>query len=159
VLVGTCLARRRAAAVVVGNLVAWVVVSTVLIVSVARQDGIVGQGRDFMGLAVGVPIVAAVVAGERFVDRRTTLRLATVVVALLAACQVVDFYGALRRYTVGTGGPIDAFSSVARGWQAPVLAVILTVVFTLATAAFALVLLRAAAAQPPASLPSTLGRI
>ena len=104
VLVGACLARRRGVAVIVGTVLAWVLVPTVIVLSVARKEGIVGQGRDYMGLAVGIPIVAAFVAGEKFVDRRTSLRLTTVVIALLAGCQVLDFYGTLRRYTVGTGG-------------------------------------------------------
>ena len=148
VLVGACLARRRGVAVIVGTVAAWVVVPVVIAVSVARQDGIVGQGRDYMGLAVGIPIVAAFVAGQRFVDRRATLRLTTVVIALLAGCQVLDFYGTLRRYTVGTGGPLNAFSSVPGGWDAPVPGTVLFVVFAATMVAFALILRRAALTQP-----------
>jgi Predicted membrane protein (DUF2142) len=158
VLVAVCVARRRPIAVVLGIVVAWVVFPTVLIVSQAREDGILGQGRDFMGLAVGIPIVAAFVAGERFVDRRTTVRLATVVVVVMAACQVVDFYAALRRYTVGTKGPLDAFSAVPHGWDAPMPALVLFIVFIMAMVALALVLVRAAEAQPPASPTPTIGR-
>ena len=118
VLIGACVAQRRAAAVAVGTVVAWVVLPTAMIVLVARQEGILGQGRDFLGLAVGIPIVAAAIAGERFSDRLATLRLVSVIVGIVAACQVVDFYAALRRYTVGTKGPLDAFSSVPHGWDA-----------------------------------------
>lgn len=150
VLVGACLARRRAAAVVAGVLLAWVIIPTVLVVSTARQDGILGQGRDFMGLAVGIPVVAGAIAGERFLDRRTTLRLAGLVVTLLAVCQVVDFYAALRRYTVGSKGPLDAFSSVPHGWGPPVPALALVLVFALAIVAFAVILRRVAEAQPRA---------
>jgi hypothetical protein len=67
VLLSTCLARRRDAVVAVGTVVAWVVVPVVLIMLQARSDGIVGQGRDFMALGVGIPIVAGAVAGDRFV--------------------------------------------------------------------------------------------
>jgi len=150
VLVGVCLARRRGVAVIVGNVVAWVVLPTVIVLSVAREEGIVGQGRDYMGLAVGIPIVAAFAAGQKFVDRRTTLRLATVVIALLAGCQVLDFYGTLRRYTVGTGGPLNAFSSVPGGWDVPVPGAVLLIVFATTMVAFALVLRRAALTQPVA---------
>jgi Predicted membrane protein (DUF2142) len=150
VLIGTCLAHRRAAAVVIGTVAAWVVLPTAMILSTAHQDGILGQGRDFMGLAVGIPIVAAAIAGERFSDRRTTLRLAAVIVALTAVCQVVDFYATLRRYTVGTKGPLDAFSSVAGGWDAPVPAALLFAIFTIAMVAFAFILRAAATAQPTA---------
>lgn len=148
VLVAVCLARRRGAATLLGNLLAWLVVPVALAVAEARKDGILGQGRDYMGLAVGIPIVAAVVAGQRFVDRRTTLRLATVIVTVLAACQVGDFYAALRRNTVGINGPIDAFASVANVWHPPVPAPVLVIVFTAAMVAFALVLRSAAFAQP-----------
>jgi Predicted membrane protein (DUF2142) len=158
VLVAACVARRRSIAVVLGTLVAWVVFPTVLIVSQARQDGILGQGRDFMGLAVGIPIVAAFVAGERFVDRRTTLRLAAVVIGLLAACQVVDFYAALRRYTVGTKGPLDAFSAVHHGWAAPIPALVLFIVFIMAMVALALVLVRVAEAPPAVGPAPAIGR-
>ncbi len=154
VLVAACVARRRPVAVVLGTVGAWVVFPTVLIASQARQDGILGQGRDFMGLAVGIPIVAAFVAGERFVDRRTTLRLGTVVVGLLATCQAVDFYAALRRYTVGTKGPLDAFSAVRHGWDAPVPSPVLFIVFIAAMAAFALILVRVAEAQPAGPAPA-----
>ncbi len=150
VLIGACLAHRRAAAVVIGTVLAWVVLPTVMILTTARQDGILGQGRDFMGLAVGVPIVAAAIAGERFSDRRATLRLTALIVSLTAVCQVVDFYATLRRYTVGTGGPIDAFSSVVHGWAPPVPAALLFAVFIIAMVAFAFILRGAALAQPAA---------
>jgi hypothetical protein len=150
VLVGACLAHLRGAAVVAGAVLAWVAVPVALIVAEARHEGILGQGRDFMGLAVGIPIVAAAVAGERLLDRRTTLRLATIVIALLAVCQVADFYGALRRNTVGDDGPINAFASVAGHWAPPLPAVLLFIVFTLAMIAFALLLRRAAEGQPTA---------
>ena len=45
-------------------MLAWAIVPTVIVLSVARKDGIVGQGRDYLGLAAGIPIVAAFVAGE-----------------------------------------------------------------------------------------------
>ena len=150
VLIGACLAHRRAAAVVIGTVMAWVVLPTAMVLITARQEGILGQGRDFLGLAVGIPIVAAAIAGERFSDRRTTLRLAAVVVVLTAVCQVADFYATLRRYTVGTKGPLDAFSSVAHGWAAPIPAAVLFVVFTLAMVAYTLILRGTSRAQPAA---------
>ena len=118
VLVGVCLARRRGAALVAGNIVAWDSVPLVLITAEARQNGILGQGRDFMPLAVGIPILAGVVAGERLSDRRTTLRLATLIISALALCQAVDFYGALRRNTVGINGPINVFGRIPDAWHA-----------------------------------------
>jgi hypothetical protein len=150
VLVGACVAHRRGATVVAGSILAWVALPVALIMAEARHEGIPGQGRDFMALAVGIPIVAGVVAGERLLDRRTTLRLATLVITALAACQVADFYGALRRNTVGDDGPINAFASVTGRWAPPLPAALLFIVFTLAMIAFAFLLRRAAAGQPAA---------
>lgn len=156
VFAGTSLARRRGAMVVAGNIVAWVVVPLVLIASQARQDGILGQGRDFMPLAVGIPIVAATVAGERFAGRRTTLRLATFIIVALAVCQVVDFYGTLRRYTVGIDGSLNAFASPPDVWRPPVPALLLFIIFAVAMAAYAFVLRQAAQAQPAALAPTQM---
>jgi hypothetical protein len=140
VLVGTCLARRRGAAVVMGTLAAWLLVPFVMILAEAHQQGILGQGRDFLGVVVGVPIVAAAVAGERFADRQATVRLARVVIAVLAVCQVADFYGTVRSFTVGMDGPLNAFATVWRVWHPPVPAAALVVAYTVATVAVALML-------------------
>jgi hypothetical protein len=148
VVVALCLSRRRGAAVVVSNLAAWVVIPLALVIAEARQNGIVGQGRDFMGLAIGIPIVAGALAGERVVSPRKMLRLSSGVITVLAVCQVADFYGTLRRNTVGIKGPLDAFATVWRVWRPPVPAVVLVVVFTLAMAAFAVILSRAVGALP-----------
>ncbi|MGH9105930.1 MAG: DUF2142 domain-containing protein [Acidimicrobiales bacterium] len=147
-LVGVCLARRRRAAAVIGNLLAWAVLPVVLVMVEARQHGVLGQGRDFMALAVGIPVMAGVAAGERFGDRRSSLRLSAVIIGVLVVCQVVDFYGALRRNTVGTNGPLNAFATVANGWHPPVSGVALLVIFALAMGAFAVVLVRATVSQP-----------
>ncbi len=146
VLVGTYAARRREAVVAVGTVIAWVVVPTLLIVSQARSSGIVGQGRDFMALGVGIPIVAGTVARVRFAGRTTTRRLATIVIVALAFCQVADFYSTLRRYTVGTTGPLNAFASTPDAWHPPLPGLVLLFVFSLAIGAVAYILRRAAAA-------------
>jgi hypothetical protein len=158
VLTGVCLSGRlRASLVAAGTAVAWVVVPVVLIISEARSRGILGQGRDFMALGVGIPIVAATVAGERLAGRAATLRLATLLIAALTVCQVVDFYVALRRYTVGTLGPMNAFASVPNGWAPPLPALLLFVVFLLAIVAFGVLLRQAAGLQLPAADSAALG--
>jgi hypothetical protein len=50
--------------------------------------------------------------------------------------------------TVGIKGPLDAFATVWRVWHPPVPAVVLVVVFTLAMAAFAVILSRAVGPLP-----------
>jgi hypothetical protein len=161
VLLGVCLARRRGALAIAGNLVAWLAIPTVIAISGARHDGILGQGRDYMALAVGIPIMAAFLVGDRIGDRRATLRVSTTIVVLLAACQVVDFYGALRRNVVGSAGPFNLLTPVAGGWRPPVPPVVLIIAFTLAMVAFAIILCAAATAQvvqtaqPGLSAPGT----
>jgi hypothetical protein len=147
VLVGICLARRRGATVVVASMVGWVVLAVALISADAPHSGILGQGRDFLGLAVGIPLVATAMTGDRFGDRGATRRFATIVISLLAICQVVDFYAALRRYTVGISGPLNAFASTGDAWHPPVPAAVLFGVFIVAMVAFAVLLCREAAAQ------------
>ncbi|HTW06340.1 MAG TPA: DUF2142 domain-containing protein, partial [Acidimicrobiales bacterium] len=51
VLIGACVASRRDALITAGTLVAWLVVPLIVILADARSEGIIGQGRDFMGLA------------------------------------------------------------------------------------------------------------
>jgi Predicted membrane protein (DUF2142) len=148
VLLSVCVARRRGALAVAGVVLAWLVVPMALVMAEARQHGLLGQGRDFMALAVGAPIVAGFVISERLGDRRATMRLSNLVLALLTICEAVDFYGTLRRYTVGISGPVDPFASVAGAWHPPVPGFILVPVFTVAVVAFALLLRRAVCAQP-----------
>ena len=154
-LAGASLARARGVVALVGLLTAWVVVPVAAAVLEARSEGILGQGRDYLALAVGIPLVAGAVAGERFADRARALRLVSIVVGLLAAGQLADFYAALRRYAVGLAGPLDAFSKAPGGWQPPVPGLVLLVVFAMAMAAFALILRRAAesASTPGPDLP------
>lgn len=148
VLVGAALGRLRGVAAMCGTLAAWVVLPVAVAVVQARTEGILGQGRDYLGLAVGIPILAAAIAGERFANRDGSLRLVSIVVAVLAVAQLADFYGTLRRYMVGTKGPLNAFVHVAGGWGPPVPGILLLVLFALFMAAFAGILRSAALAQP-----------
>lgn len=148
VLVGACLARARGVLALGGTLVAWLALPVAVTLSQARTEGILGQGRDYLGLAVGIPIVAGAIAGERFAQRRSSLRLVSIVVTAVLACQVADFYSALRRNTVGITGPIDAFLGRAAGqWSPPLPGILLFVAFSLAMVAFAVLLRTSAASQ------------
>jgi hypothetical protein len=102
----------------------------------------VGQGRDFLGLLVGVPIMAGGVAKGRPWVRQELLRLGSLVIVGLAFCQAVDFYGALRRFTVGVNGPYNAFARVPGGWQPAIPGPLLVVVFAASVAGVAVVLMR-----------------
>ncbi|HUB71442.1 MAG TPA: DUF2142 domain-containing protein [Acidimicrobiales bacterium] len=154
VLIATCVASRRDALVTAGTLATWVVLPLILILAEARSEGIVGQGRDFMGLAVGAPLVASAATGERFANRAASLRLSTLVVIALVFCQVLDFYGALRRNTVGITGPLDAFAGTADAWHPPVPALLTFLVFAFAVASCGLLMRLVAASAPSGQKPA-----
>jgi hypothetical protein len=141
------LGKGRGVFVMATMLAIWALLPVAIAIEQARTEGILGQGRDYLGLAMGIPLVAAAIAGEPFAERARSLRLVSIVVTVLAVAQVADFYGALRRNTVGTNGPLDALAHVAGGWSPPVPGAVLVSVFALATATFALLLRRAAGAQ------------
>jgi hypothetical protein len=143
VIGGTLTTRQHLRRVVLALVATSVVLPTAIIVSQAARDGLVWQARDGMPLYAGVPIMAAAVADR--VDRGrlspgrslTTAatradpgairRLAGLVAAAVAACQWLDFAWALRRYTVGLGGPLAPWRHVTGGWQPPVPTVVLLV--------------------------------
>ena len=152
VLAGACLGRAREVLVLAGTLAAWVALPVAVAISQARTEGILGQGRDYLGLAVGIPIVAGAIAGERFADKARSLRLVSIAVTVLIACQVADFYAAMRRNTVGINGPLDAFAHVPGGWSPPVPGIVLFVVFALAMVGFGLLLRRSARNQSGAGI-------
>jgi hypothetical protein len=143
-LAGAAAGRLRGNAVLASTLALWVALPLGLVMVEARTHGILGQGRDFMALVIGAPIAAATLAGQPFAERRTALRLSAAVISVTCACQLADFYAALRRNTVGSGGPLDAFAHVPRGWHPPVPAAALVIVFALSIAALGLLLQRAA---------------
>ncbi len=147
-LVGASLGRARGVLMLVGTFVGWLALPVVVAVVKARSEGILGQGRDYLGLAVAVPIIAGAIAAERFAGRAGSLRFVSIAVTMLLACQLSDFYAALRRFTMGTHGPIDAFFGHGPGqWHPPLPATMLFAAFTLAMVAFALLLRSSAAAQ------------
>ncbi|HET9058785.1 MAG TPA: DUF2142 domain-containing protein [Acidimicrobiales bacterium] len=116
-----------------GTALAWAAFAYVFVLAMVPSHGLVGQGRDFLALAAGIPVVAGAcsrpggVAGG--VGRGWRLAGAAVAVAFVGA-QVADFYGTLRRYSVGTSGPMNAFAHVAGGWAPPVPGPVLVVCFT-----------------------------
>jgi Predicted membrane protein (DUF2142) len=113
VVAGALQSRRRG--VLLGCFVVAILVIPALIeTSHAHVDGYTWSGRDLLPFAVGLPILAAASlrarAGSRLQPSGHRIRLlTTVVVALAALAQFVAFYEALRRYAVGTKGPIFGF--------------------------------------------------
>ncbi len=123
-------ARLALALVIAGSLVAPVAA----VVLTGRRLGLVEQGRYFLPLWVGIPILAAASFRASAPAQRWPWLLRRVLIVLIAVSDVVSFYGGLRRYTVGVDGPISPFAHVAGGWNPPLPAWTLDAGFLVATA-------------------------
>lgn len=133
VVVGLAASDRRTA---VGILL--VTGGTVLIPSLfeavqAPNSGFIWQGRYTLPLAVGVPLLSAMGAGERPVSWLESGRLQLVAGALLIVGHVGAYYVHLRRYVAGTDSPFWFFAS--DGWTPPLPAWLLVAAFCLAVPA------------------------
>lgn len=113
---------RRLAMSVVLALLASFVVPVATLVAAAPTYGYIGQGRYFLALWVGLPIVAAgFVRPARSLERarRAAHRFAGTVAILVASAQFLAFYWALRRYIVGIPGPLTWHAGARSQWQPP----------------------------------------
>jgi Predicted membrane protein (DUF2142) len=109
--------QRRLTWVLVALMIVTVAVPTLLAFSQAHKLGIVGQARDFLPVAAGLPVLAAYTLMRGLAPtRRLGLTVAAAAVAI-AAVQVAGFVQALHRYRTGVDAPI--FSSNA-SWNPPV---------------------------------------
>ncbi len=151
VAAGAALGSKRGRTVLVGLVLAGLTIPTAMVASHARQQGLwLLQGRDVLPLLVGLPLTAAVVAGQK--HRRLSSVLGSVAVGAVWACLLVFFAEALRRYTVGVNGPLDPLVRVTGGWTPPLGAATLLFSFTLADGAYlALGLALTRAAYRPAA--------
>ena len=119
-------ARLRQVMVLVSMVVLVVAIPVVFNVATAQSRGFVWQGRYGLPLAVGIPLAGmALVDRSGAFSRRTNRLLAFVGIGVFLA-DVAAFAAALRRNTVGIGGPTDPFKG---GWQPPLGAVSVTVWF------------------------------
>jgi hypothetical protein len=97
-------------------------VPVVSLVAVAHSYGYAGQGRYFLAIWAGVPIVAAGLAGLG-AARRWARPFTIATGVLVAGGQAVAFYWALRRYIVGIPGPLIWSGGRTSGrlqWHPPV---------------------------------------
>jgi len=125
-------------------LVAVCVLSFVVPVAIVTRQahilGIVWQGRDSLPLVVGVVVLACallVPAGDPSRLARVFLCLG---IAVIALNNIYAFYFNLRRYAVGSAGS-HLFFLRNQGWSPPTGQTPTLVVFCLATAAFAALLM------------------
>lgn len=98
-------------AIVLGLFVIAILILPPLIeASHARIDGYTWSGRDLLPFAVGLPILAAAALGRgTAISARLSRRAIRFVVVAAAIAQLGAFYEALRRYAVGTNGPLFGF--------------------------------------------------
>ncbi len=94
-----------------------VVVPTLLTASQAHKDGIVGQGRYVLPLAVGIPIIAGYAAGRGWPGGRWRQLVLPVGAVALTAAQGAAFTEALRRYRTGLG---HSLFSAHPPWSPPI---------------------------------------
>ena len=111
VLGAAVLARLRDALVLGALAIAVVVLPVVISASQVHTDGFTWSGRDTLPLAVGLPILAGVLAADRLAGsgRSATRGLLSAVVVLAGPAQVAAYFAGLRRNAVGTAGPDFGF--------------------------------------------------
>lgn len=114
-------------------------------VTAFRTIGLGWQGRYVLGLAVGVPLLAAVAVGEAPALRERLPSLAVGVAAITGAAQVVTAVHAWRRYATGIAGPLDPLDGA---WQPPGGGVLLIATFAAATTGLGVMVVRAARTAP-----------
>jgi hypothetical protein len=72
----------------------------------AKRLGLVWEGRYTLPLAVGIPLMAAAIAGRTAISRAVVIATRGLLV-LLAVLGLLGFLETLRRYAVGVRGPLD----------------------------------------------------
>ena len=133
VLAALAFGRRRHVAVLAVLLVAVVVLPVVLESTQAEKFGFFWQGRYTLPLAVGVPILAAFAVADRVhLPPAAFGRSASVLLGALALTHVLAYAAAVRRWAVGTSGPV-MYLLADDGWRPPLPAAVLLAGF-LATA-------------------------
>ena len=101
---------RRMATVLTLFVIAILILPVAIVASHAHIDGYTWSGRDLLPFAVGLPILAAASLGRgRKVSGVLVGRVVQLVVIAAAVAQLGAFYEALRRYSVGTRGPLFGF--------------------------------------------------
>ncbi len=135
ILVALATARPRQSLVLLALMVVCFLVPAAIVVPHAvRTLTIDWQARDGLPLYVGIPLLAGSIAGRRRPFRPAAVRGMTVAfVSVIVVDQAVDYFWALRRYTVGTYGGLDPFRQVRGGWTPPVPVAVLLAGFAVVT--------------------------
>ena len=140
VLLAVAVGTRRYVVAMLATIVITVVTPIVLEAWQYREYGLYWQGRYTLPIAVGVPLLA-VFALQSDPGRRVLLRgwFVPAVAGMLVVAQVLAFYQALRRWSVGENGPV--FYWLDPKWTSIVPQFLLIVAYAAAFVAFVVWLL------------------
>ena len=127
VLVAVCVGRTKIAVILLGMVTVSYALPFLLEAPSVRTADYFWQGRYSLPFIVGIPIVAAYALTETTNRRFQVSRFGFVVCGvILWSIEVVAFWQALRRYSVGSGGSLLFFSNAP--WTPPLPALLLIIV-------------------------------
>jgi hypothetical protein len=139
VLLAVAVGARRYLVALLAAIGVTVLVPILLEVWQARSYGFYWQGRYTLPFAVGVPLLAAFALQSENGARALRTRLVPALGGLLVVAQVLAYYQALRRWSVGADGPV--FYWLDPDWTAPMPQVVLIVAYAAVFTLFAVWLL------------------
>jgi hypothetical protein len=117
-----------------GAALAAVLILPVVIESIgAEQAGFIWQGRYSLPLAVGIPLLAGIGLASTDAMRAAGRRFPWVVVVSLVTAQVIAFWQALRRYSVGARDSLWFFADAR--WDPPIPSPLLVAGYTVVVVA------------------------
>lgn len=137
VLLGAVFARRRQLAILAVTVALAIVVPAVIDAQGAHAYGLIGQGRYYLPLVVGVVLVAAAIVPSDVLAGRQR-RITVCVLSLTGFGQVSAFVWTLHRYSVGTNRPLDPFLRVTGSWSPPLGVPALDIIFLVVMMIFAI---------------------
>lgn len=156
-LVIMCLswAKIRSMVVLIVILVLTVALPAAVDAAQAADRGYIWQGRYTLPLAVAIPILSALIIGERGRGMWRGTRFFGIMAVLLFIAQELALWQTLRRFAVGSEGVLLSFWT-APEWSPPVSPLILLSLFALTYGALAFVLVGGGDPPPgPAEADST----
>jgi hypothetical protein len=140
----------------IGLLLAVVIIVPVMLeAKEASELGLTWQGRYTLPVAAGLPLLGAVLLSRRLPVPPTFVRsLTTLIAVALATGHVLAFWQSLRRFSVGSNGPLLFFWDAR--WDPPVPSFVLLLAYVGAVSAlmWSAVTLGSVAHRPPEGEPS-----
>lgn len=158
---GVAVRVRRSHVVLPALCVVIVLLPALLSAANARQDGLIGQARYLMPVAVGIPVIACFVLIPRLRRDRRLAGGLWIIAAATALVQAAGFIQALRRYRGGIHSPLLRRTSE---WAPPAGTLLTLAFFAVALVAYTLwwrwlMSSGPAAAPPAAEVPAQPARL